>query len=60
MSESDPVAMPRWGKIAIVVAAILLVIVVATSIDFCGNDEPRRPNLIGFDDTTTSAPSTTR
>ena len=52
MTEDDAVKMPRLGKIAIVVAAILLVIVAVTSIDF-GDDEPSRPNLIGFDDTTT-------
>ena len=52
MTESDAVAMPRWGKIAVVVAAILLIIVVATSIDFSGDDEPDRPNLIGFESTT--------
>ena len=49
--------MPLWGKLAIIVAAILLIIVVATSIDF-GDDEPNRPNLIGFDETSTS--TTTR
>ena len=52
MSDPDAVALPLWGKIAIVVAAILLIIVAATSIDF-GDDEPNRPNLIGFDETTT-------
>jgi hypothetical protein len=53
MTEPDAVGLPRWGKVAIVVAAILLIIVVATSVDFGGDDnEPRRPNLIGFDTTT--------
>jgi hypothetical protein len=52
---SDPAAvgLPLWGKIAVVVAAILLLIVVAvSSIDF-GDDAPDRPNLIGFESTTT-------
>jgi hypothetical protein len=53
MTDRDVVAMPRWGKIAVVIAAILLMIVVVTSVDFSGNNEPDRPNLIGFDDTTT-------
>ncbi|MEO8697689.1 MAG: hypothetical protein ABI658_29590 [Acidimicrobiales bacterium] len=52
MTENDAVRLPLWGKIAIVLAAILLVIVVATSVDFGGDDEPDRPNLIGFDTTT--------
>lgn len=52
MTEDDAVKLPRLGKIAIVVAAILLVIVAVTSIDF-GDDDPPRPTLIGFDDTTT-------
>jgi hypothetical protein len=52
---SDPAAvgLPFWGKIAVVVGAILLLIVVViSSIDF-GDDVPDRPNLIGFDETTT-------
>ena len=53
MSGPDAVALPLWGKVAIVVAAILLIIVVATSIDF-GDDQPSRPNLIGFDETSTT------
>ena len=53
MSDPDAVKLPPLGKLAIVVAAILLAIVVITSIDF-GDDEPSRPNLIGFDDTTTT------
>ena len=54
MTDPDVVAMPRWGKVAVVVAAILLVIVLVTSIDFTGgnDNEPDRPNLIGFDTTT--------
>jgi hypothetical protein len=52
MSAADAVKLPRLGKLAILVAAILLAIVAFTSIDF-GDDEPSRPNLIGFDDTTT-------
>lgn len=52
MSDPDAVTMPRWGKIAIVVAAILLAIVAVTSVDFSGDDEPDRPNLIGFETTT--------
>lgn len=52
MSDPDAVAMPVWGKVAIVVAAVLLIIVFATSIDL-GDDEPDRPNLIGFDTTIT-------
>jgi hypothetical protein len=54
VSDSDAVTMPLWGKVAVVVAAILLIIVLATSIDFGGGDEPDRPNLIGFDSTTVS------
>ena len=52
MTEPDSVHLPRWGKVAIVLAAILLIIVVATSVDFGGDDAPDRPNLIGFDTTT--------
>jgi len=52
MTEADAVRLPRWGKVAIVLAAILLVIVVATSVDFSGDEAPDRPNLIGFDTTT--------
>ncbi|MEO5839908.1 MAG: hypothetical protein ABIQ73_16185 [Acidimicrobiales bacterium] len=52
MTEPDDVRLPRWGRIAILVAAILLIIVVATSVDFSGDDEPDRPNLIGFESTT--------
>lgn len=48
----DAVKMPRWGKIAIVIAAILLAIVAATSIGSSNDDDKHRPNLIGFDDTT--------
>ena len=60
MSEPDPIATPRWVKIAVVVAAVLLAIVVVTSVNFSGgNDEPDRPNLIGFDDTTTISVATT-
>ena len=51
MSDPDAVALPLWGKVAVVVAAILLIIVAVTSIDF-GDDEPERPNLIGFESTT--------
>jgi hypothetical protein len=50
---TDAIGMPLWGKIAIVVAALLLLVVVVLSVDFGGSDEPERPNLIGFDDTTT-------
>ena len=57
MSDPDAVALPFWGKVAIVVAAILLIIVAATSIDF-GDDEPTRPNLIGFDETSTTTTTT--
>ncbi|HUP71938.1 MAG TPA: hypothetical protein VM282_02710 [Acidimicrobiales bacterium] len=53
MRDPAAVGLPLWGKIAVVVAAILLIIVVAASIDF-GDDEPDRPNLIGFDETTTT------
>ena len=53
MTDPDAVGMPRLGKVAVVVAAILLIIVVATSVDFGGDDEPDRPNLIGFDTTST-------
>ena len=60
MSESDPIATPRWVKIAVVVAAVLLAIVVVTSVNFRGgHDEPDHPNLIGFDDTTTISVATT-
>ena len=52
MTDRDAVRMPRWGSIAVVIAAILLIIVVATSVDFGGDDERDRPNLIGFDTTT--------
>jgi hypothetical protein len=52
MTETDPVAMPRWGKVAVVIAAILLTIVIVTSVDFTSNHEPQHPNLIGFDSTT--------
>ncbi len=52
MSDPDAVGLPLWGKVAVVVAAILLIIVFATSIDFGGDDEPDRPNLIGFESTT--------
>jgi hypothetical protein len=52
MTDPDAIGMPRWGKVAVVVAAILLIIVVATSVDFDGDDKPDRPNLIGFDTTT--------
>jgi hypothetical protein len=52
MTDPDAVRLPRWGKVAIVLAAILLVIVVATSVDYRSDDEPDRPNLIGFDTTT--------
>jgi len=59
MSEADPIATPRWVKIAVIVAAVLLAIVVVTSVNFSGgNDEPDRPNLIGFDGTTTIAVAT--
>ena len=50
--DPDPVKMPRWTKMAIVIAAVLLLIVVITSVDFSGGDEPRQPNLIGFETTT--------
>ena len=53
MTDPDAIGMPRWGKVAVVVAAILLIIVVATSVDFGGDDKTDRPNLIGFDSTTT-------
>ena len=53
MTDPAAVGMPRWGKVAVVVAAILLIIVVATSVDFGGGDKPDRPNLIGFDTTST-------
>jgi hypothetical protein len=53
MTQPDSVHLPRWGKVAIVLAAILLIIVVATSVDFSSDDDaPDRPNLIGFDTTT--------
>jgi hypothetical protein len=52
MTDPDAVRLPRWGKFAVVVAAILLIIVAATSVDFGGDDEPDRPNLIGFETTT--------
>jgi hypothetical protein len=52
MTEPDAIGMPRLGKVAVVVAAILLIIVVATSVDFDGDVKPDRPNLIGFDTTT--------
>jgi hypothetical protein len=52
-SAPDVVYMPTWGKVAVIVAAVLLFIVVVLSVDFGGSDEPERPNLIGFDDTTT-------
>ena len=52
MTDPDPVKMPRWTKMAIVIAAVLLLIVVITSVDFSGGDEPRQPNLIGFETTT--------
>ena len=52
MTDPDAVGIPRLGKVAVVVAAILLIIVVATSVDFGGDDTPDRPNLIGFDTTT--------
>jgi hypothetical protein len=55
MTDPGAVTMPRWGKVAIVVATILLVIVAVTSIGDGDGDE--RPNLIGFD--TTTAPSAT-
>ena len=52
MTDPGAVGMPRWGKVAVIVAAILLIIVAATSIDFSDDDERDRPNLIGFDTTT--------
>lgn len=52
MSDSDAVRLPLWGKVAVVVAAILLIIVAVTSVGSGGDDEPDRPNLIGFDTTT--------
>ena len=54
MTDSDAIGMPRWGKVAVVIAAILLIIVVATSVDFGGDDEPDRPSLIGFESTTST------
>ena len=54
MTDPDAVGMPRWGKVAVVVAAILLIIVIATSVNFDGDDTPDRPNLIGFESTTIS------
>jgi hypothetical protein len=53
-AANDVVRMPLWGKVAVVVAAILLFIVVVTSVDFGGSDEPDRPNIIGLDTTTTT------
>jgi hypothetical protein len=58
-AATDAIGMPRWGKVAVVVAAMLLFIVVLTSIDYGDSDEPERPNLIGFD-TTTTATTTSR
>jgi hypothetical protein len=58
-AATDAIGMPRWGKAAVVVAAILLFIVVLTSVDFGGSDEPERPNLIGFETTTTTTATTT-
>ena len=58
-AATDAIGMPRWGKVAVVVAAILLFIVVLTSVDFGDSDEPERPNLIGFDTTTTNPTTTT-
>ena len=52
-SATDAIRMPLWGKVAVVVAALLLFIVAVSSVDFGGSDDPERPNLIGFDDTTT-------
>ena len=52
MSDPDAIPMPRWGKIAVIVAAILLAIVIITSVNFGSDDTPHRPNLIGFDTTT--------
>jgi len=52
MTDPDAVRLPRWGKVAVVVAAILLIIVAATSVGLGGDDEPDRPNLIGFDTST--------
>jgi hypothetical protein len=57
-SAPDVVSMPTWGKVAVIVAAMLLFIVVVTSVDFGGSDERERPNLIGFDSTTVT--TTTR
>jgi hypothetical protein len=52
METPAPIGMPRWAKIFVIIAALLIAIVVITSIDWSSRDEPDQPNLIGFDTTT--------